>query len=44
MVVMLVDVKQCQMEFGGGDTAIFIEYPRTNRFQCSWTGSAVVLG
>lgn len=38
MVLLLVDMKQCQMEFGGDYIVMFIEDPLETRFQSSWTG------
>lgn len=32
MVLLLVSVNRCRMEFGGGITAMFIEGPQETRF------------
>lgn len=41
MVLLFIDVKQCQMEFGGDNTDMFVEGIKKTRFQSSWTGSPV---
>lgn len=38
MVLMLVEMKQCQMEFGGDYVVMFIGSLQQTRFQSNWTG------